>query len=315
LPAMREQIKSCHACGAAEFDEICPTSFLRRDERHILVCQKCGLGFLWPQPTPEELTEYYSGGYFGFDKAKEEGKGRYWASRLEKISPHGHFLDVGCATGFMIHGIQQNSGWNVSGVEYSTQASSYARDTLGLDVKTGPLGTAEWDSDFFDYIHMNNVIEHETSPLGLLKEGARILKPGGELFLAMPNGRVDREPYKVYFEKKNEKAGSQDGHLYFFSPESLLDLCGKAGLKVRRVYTAGMIRGAKTLGLLPRNRAFYLGHAPRDQRPSEQSIEDSIKPGKKYPSWYYRFKHGKERLNRWPGFWNFGYDFHLHLTK
>ena len=312
---MNQKPAACAACGSQEYTSLCRCSFLRRDQREILLCGQCGLGQLWPMPSQNELTQYYSGGYFGFDQAKEEGKGVYIASRLKKTASTGRFLDVGCATGFVIKGIRDHSQWQVSGVEYSHQAADYARESLGLDVRTGSLEAAAWDSESFDYIHMNNVIEHETDPLALLKEGARILKPNGKLFLAMPNGRVDREPYKVYFDKKGEAAGSQDGHLYFFSPESLIRLAEKAGLKVEAVHSAGMVRGARTLGILPRNRTFYLGYAPRDRPPVVQSIQESILPGRQYPQVYHLFKHHKERLSRWAGFWNVAYDFHLLLTR
>jgi 2-polyprenyl-3-methyl-5-hydroxy-6-metoxy-1,4-benzoquinol methylase len=42
----------------------------------------------------------------------------------------------------------------------------------------------------FDVILMNDVIEHEHNPIGLLRECYRILRPGGRLAMVKPNSEI-----------------------------------------------------------------------------------------------------------------------------
>ena len=75
-------------------------------------------------------------------------------------------------------------------MEFSPEAVAYARGELGLDVLAGDLQDAGYPDEFFDYVHVNNVLEHVLDPVGLLTECRRILKPGGRFHLAVPTGSM-----------------------------------------------------------------------------------------------------------------------------
>lgn len=310
----------CPACDSRHFEPYCDSSFMRQDARQILECQVCGLSLLWPLPSLAELDEYYGAIYFGFGKADQLGKGYALAKRLQDLAPQGRFLDVGCATGFLLKGIADHSAWSVSGVDYGASAVRYARKTLGLDVRQGTLAKAGFKADSFDVLHLNNVLEHELDPLALLKASARVLKPGGRIWLATPNGAVDRSRYKAYRDGWGRNAESQDGHTFFYSGESLDRLAAKAGLRVDGRWSAGLLRGARGRGWLPRPRGWHKGVAPRDRGPRrgaklKRPIEASISEGKRRPRWYYRFKEVRERWQRLPGYWPVGFDYHMQLGK
>ncbi len=305
----------CPACGSNSFKEFCPTSFLGFDPRVLGECEKCKLTALLPMPSDAELGEYYSAVYFGWDLAKEDGKSWYFATRVLGKKTKGRFLDIGSAAGFFLQGVKKYSGWDCYGQEYSPQAAAYARENFGLDVRAGTIQQAKFDANFFEYIHCNNVMEHERDPLGLLKEMGRILKPGGELKVVIPNGRVDRQGYADYFRKKGGPGGSRDGHLFFYSPLSLEKLVFKAGLRLKKVESAGMVRGMRALGILPRTPTWWKGYVPRGRRPDDRQVQDGVSQGKPKPKAYFAFKHGRERLARCRGFYKTAYDFHLEITK
>ncbi len=304
----------CPACGGKDgFTDYCPASFLKGDERWIRECGHCRLSVLSPLPKGREINAFYNQGYYNFNRAVEEGKGYYYARHLRRIAEKGRFLDIGCATGFFLSGIRQNCAWEVYGQEMGKAAASYAREKMGLRVKDVPLEKAHYPKNFFDFIHLNNVLEHVPDPALVMAEVGRILKPGGRLYLAVPNGGVDRFGYKDYHLRLGARATSMDGHLYFFSPPSLTLLAQKAGLRIEKFYSCGLKRALRVLGYWPRKRDWERAYQGRES--GESSVEKAVTEGRSYPKLYYLWKHGEENLLRFPGYLPCTYDFNLYLTK
>ncbi len=313
MPGKRRMIP-CPACGEKDrFTDYCPASFLRGDIRWIRECGNCRLSVLWPLPTPGELNTYYNQGYYNFNRHSEEGKGYYYARMLRRIRGKGRILDIGCATGFFLSGIRQNCDWEVYGQERGKEAATYAREKMELPIKDVPLEKAHYPKNFFDFIHLNNVLEHVTDPAAVMAEVGRILKPGGRLYLAVPNGGVDRHGYRDYHLRMGERAASMDGHLYFFSPLSLSFLAQNAALRIEKFYSCGLKRAMRVLGLWPRKRGWERVYQGRE--PGESSVERAVEVGRSYPRLYYLFKHGKEQLLRFPFYFHWTYDFNLYLMK
>jgi SAM-dependent methyltransferase len=264
-------------------------------------------------PNQREIASYYHAGYYNFDYRAQEGKGWYWAQHLKAWKPQGRFLDIGCATGFFLNGVAKNCDWEVYGQELGKDAVAYARKKLGLNVKNVPLEKTGFPNNFFDFIHFNNVLEHVTNPLAAMKEVARILKPGRRLFLAVPNGAVNRRSFKNYFDSTGQRGASVDGHLLFFSPKSLQLLAEKSGLRIEHSYGTGLKRALRVLGYWPQKKGWEGEFQGR--RPGEKTVEKAVEEGKARPKLYYLFKHGREDLFRFPGFPSWTYDYNLDLTK
>lgn len=304
----------CPACGTSSvFSEYCRASFLPDDERSILECPHCRLGILWPLPTAKELTAYYSQAYYNFNRRKEEGKGLYYAHLLKAIAPRGRFLDIGCATGFFLSGIQKNCSWELYGLETGREAAAYAKNRLGIDIRDVPLENAGYETDFFDYIHLNNVLEHTTDPFAVLTEAGRILKKGGRLVVAVPNGLVDRRGYLNVLNKTGRAGSSKDGHLFFFTEESLLNLAQRSALLIQKVRSSGFKRGFRVLGFWPEKKGWERDYQGRAK--SAKSVEESVVEGRAHTSSYYLWKHTQEDLLQYPGFSPWTYDFNLIFTK
>lgn len=95
-------------------------------------------------------------------------------------------LDVGCGSGEWLERMKA-LGWNVEGIDPDAEAVLAARRT-GCQAQCGTLPDIAYPSGHFDVVSMNHVIEHVPDPLGTLRECLRILRPGGQLVLATPNG-------------------------------------------------------------------------------------------------------------------------------
>ena len=102
-------------------------------------CEACGLVFRNPQPTPEELTRFYSpAGEWGAPRLGSTGesdsggdatRGRSWSRvfgpiRDFVVSPpsDAKVLDFGCGSGKMLDALQE-SGWDTAGIETAVESA------------------------------------------------------------------------------------------------------------------------------------------------------------------------------------------------
>jgi 2-polyprenyl-3-methyl-5-hydroxy-6-metoxy-1,4-benzoquinol methylase len=147
-------------------------------------------------------------------------------------------LDVGCGTGLFL-AVARRRGWRVTGVDANDEATAYARDHFGLEVRTGDFAAFAANGRGYDAITMWDIIEHSRDAIGLLEVARRALAPGGVVALSTPNqrsvldvvagtlyrvsgGRVTAPLEKFYI----------DQHFLYFSPATLAGALDRAGLDV-----------------------------------------------------------------------------------
>ena len=255
----------CVVCGSGD-----RRPFRRRDSYKIVRCAGCGLRYLSPQPAPAQLTDLYTEEYYVSVDSRERGYDGYvteaenwrrtFRDRLGDLpAMPGKLLDVGAATGFFVEQARV-VGWDAVGVEPSEWASAYARDELGVDVRTGTLEEMRFPDGTFDVVALWEVIEHLPDPLVTLAEIRRVLKPRGRLVLSTPDAgslaaRLSGR-WWLGWRKVPE-------HLFFFDRQNLDRLLVGAGFEpVRHRYaslsvSAGFVveRAMSFLGLPRRWRA------------------------------------------------------------
>jgi SAM-dependent methyltransferase len=234
---------ACNLCGSSESTLV----YTLNDMIHPLPgefdlrrCQRCGLMYLSPRPTPQSIGAYYPPDYTPYRPPVEDerfGLMRWMRRRklakrrtlIERYSglKQGRVLDVGCATGLFLHEMQL-AGWSAVGVEPIQSAADFARRRFGLDVFQGMLGDAPFESDSFDVITFWDVLEHTFSPKDELAHAARLVKPGGLVAINVPNwDSFDRKPYGRYWQGFDTPR-----HLYVFSRETLTAMLSQAGFRV-----------------------------------------------------------------------------------
>lgn len=210
-------------------------------KRSIVRCADCSLIYVTPRIARDRIASTYSGQDYFERKDDRTGYSNYLEDRdlhllffrrqltelEEKFPNRGRLLDVGCAGGFLIEAAIEN-GWQAEGVELSQFASAYARDTLGLQVRTGSLVDAKFESNSFEVVVMDDVIEHLENPLTEALEVWRILKPGGTFLLHTPNAA---SPWRHLMGRKWIHL-KPDEHLYYFEPATIKHLLNQAGFDV-----------------------------------------------------------------------------------
>jgi 2-polyprenyl-3-methyl-5-hydroxy-6-metoxy-1,4-benzoquinol methylase/glycosyltransferase involved in cell wall biosynthesis len=151
-------------------------------------CPDCGLHYHAGFADPLEAQEYYSNYYHEENTAFSPLTEARFQSLVASFEPYretGRLLDVGCGAGHFLK-VANERGWSAHGTEIA--ASAFERlSRYGIKTFQGELQAAGYPADFFDVIYCSEVIEHLLDPLSLLQESARILRPGGLLYLTTPN--------------------------------------------------------------------------------------------------------------------------------
>lgn len=293
---------------------LCQATLTVEPSYDLVECPACGVIFLDPLPTVEALATFYGPTYYDFDRWREEGKGCAFARRLVRWRPTGHLLDVGCATGFFIDGIRNHSRWSVYGTDIGASAVRFARESLGLDVSLGDVADARFPAAFFDYVHVNNVLEHVRDPLSLLAECRRVIRPDGIFFLSVPNGLADVGDLVEFFRTEGRPARSKKGHIFFFPARTLVALVDRMGFRITKAKTYSWKPGLRSLGVLPRRSNWKKDYYPRTS-PGSEVTHDAVPPSsRRPPSLYYEYRYLQNQLKMLPGLHRFGLDFMLLMT-
>ena len=305
----------CRA-GAPAF--VCKAVLYAGCERDVHECASCGAAFYHPTPSFEDIARCYPPAYYGgFFKQywKDYYKGRALAERLTSWRETGDFLDVGCALGTMLAGLREHSRWAVHGLEFTREAAELGRALNKVEIVSAPLSAAPWAAASFDYVHINNVLEHESDPRAALSAAARLLRPGGRLELTVPNGPVDFLPNRTLSRKWGRAVPTRHGgHLFFFSRRALEKILTDAGFSVLSIRSFHLKLGAKARGWLPRSYKNFKKPLPPvdvNAKPAPFSLEQGKALIPSAPNWtLYRLSNSWRRRWRFSGS-DFGYDFEV----
>lgn len=222
--------RPCPICGPAPSRRLFTgrdTFMLIPGEHDVVRCETCGLWFVHPRPSPEEMARYYPDHYWG---RAEEAPGMEPASLrirdlLAREFPGGRVLDVGCGTANKTAGLRE-AGLDVVGLDPYEEACRIAREHHGLDIVCASLRGAALPEASFDAVTMFDVLEHLDDPLGDLREAHRLLKPGGLVCVKVPNIAA----LQARLLGRHWFAVDVPRHLQDFSPASLRYALRAAGL-------------------------------------------------------------------------------------
>lgn len=163
---------------------------LGQQKFHLVQCAYCGLIYLNPRPTPQEIAQYYPDHYYGASSSFWENLFTrcslyFFHRQIKRFKKNGKILDVGCGAGKFL-AIMQKKGYKAYGLDISATACKLAR-SQGLKVFEGTLETVRFPRAYFDIITLWHILEHLHRPSANLKEIERILKKDGILLIETPN--------------------------------------------------------------------------------------------------------------------------------
>jgi 2-polyprenyl-3-methyl-5-hydroxy-6-metoxy-1,4-benzoquinol methylase len=159
---------------------------------------------------------------------RAEGRGLdQWRAQNRRV------LDVGCGSGGFL-AVARQMGWDCFGVEMDAVAADVARHQ-GARILAERIEQLDAAYDgFFDAVTLSHVIEHVYDPVHTLLECARVLRPGGHLWVETPN--IESIGYNLY--GRFWRGFDTPRHLILFNHESLQLALRRAGLINIRVLPA-----------------------------------------------------------------------------
>jgi SAM-dependent methyltransferase len=157
------------------------------------------------------------------------------ATLLGKTPGDMRVVDVGCSRGqFVAAAIA--AGYHAEGVEPAPRIAEAAR-AEGVPVRSGLLEEQHFADNSLDALTLFEVIEHLRTPLPLLTECRRVLKPGGILLISTGNAAswtaTAMGAHWDYLDMERD-----GGHISFYNPRSMAKLAANAGFEVARIDTA-----------------------------------------------------------------------------
>lgn len=234
--------RSCEVCGATNAQ---PVAAYSRDGWRIVSCQECGFVYLANPPGYENLEEdqfawenssrseekrrkKVAPVFYGLDYATRFRTGLFQQSDMQKFQKWfggGMVLDVGCGGGTRI-----GSPFIPHGIELSKALAEKADENMRMHggyCIHGPGSEAIWQfpESYFDGIVMRSYLEHEKQAFRVLEGAFRALKPGGKVYVKVPNyGSLNRK-----LIGKNWCGFRLPDHVNYFTLESLHNLAASVG--------------------------------------------------------------------------------------
>jgi len=163
----------------------------------MVVCNICGHRTLQGNFSSEEIrklySEYYPRSSFAIENFRP-ARGAFgfnaWLSGIKRcaylwVPENVRVLDIGCGFGETL-AYHKARGCEVYGVEADENILRVAK-MFGFNVHFGIFDPNRYEADFFDYVTLDQVIEHVTDPVETLCGITRVLKPEGTVILSTPN--------------------------------------------------------------------------------------------------------------------------------
>jgi 2-polyprenyl-3-methyl-5-hydroxy-6-metoxy-1,4-benzoquinol methylase len=233
---MTQNLTLCPICRHAQINQKYST-----DQWQIRQCLFCKTGITDPVPDMAENSDQYEENYFTgqsgmnfFDETITKNDALRFKQVLNIIdsfhNKKGRILDIGCATGNFLT-VAKHSGWEIFGFEKSRFAAQYTAKKLSAVVGEGNFCQNTYPDLFFDAITMNHTLEHLANPAETLNQAYRILKPGGILYIEVPNFNS----WQGQSQKSNWEDLRPEQHLYHYTPQSLQYLLANAQFQRTRL--------------------------------------------------------------------------------
>jgi SAM-dependent methyltransferase len=209
-------------------------------------CENCGCARINPAPheawvnwSPEgndqstiEMADWMEDREYIDDKVRSIS-GHYEKMGLEAFKTGGGaVLDVSCGTGVGLECLRDRFGWKrAEGVEFDRAAVRMATVRRQLRITHGLITSAKLEGGF-DLVIMDNALEHHWSPRDALQSVFSQLRPGGGLFIVVPNFHgMAVELFGLEYHNMNW------GHWHYFTVFSLMKLLRECGLEPVRAYS------------------------------------------------------------------------------
>lgn len=230
----------CNLCGVDDCTVLFPEG--KAQAAQIVRCNRCGLMYANPRHSMADAELHQLQEPKGYLKNVDSDPTHHWHWRYRKESGQvrdfaatrkvirdlypkgGRMIEVGSGLGYLLRSFK-DEGWDVMGVDSWVELPAATQDLHGIRTIPATLEQAGLPDASADVVVMLHVIEHVPDPVATLREISRVLKPGGHAVIETP--RYDTLMFRLLGHR--ERSIRCDGHIYFFTFDSLRRAYEKAG--------------------------------------------------------------------------------------
>ena len=236
-------MRACPRCGDESYWTLfrSPDRFGPPDGKRFSVveCGGCALIRLDPMPTPAELAAFYPDTYWWEADATASGRLSEIYRQLV-LADHAHFvshsiesgsllLDIGCGGGSFARAIGKR-GITAVGVDAARRAAGQALRRHNVEAVQGAAPNLPFVPHSFEAVTLFHVLEHVEDPVECLLGAREMLKPGGRLYVQVPNAAC----WQFLLLGKHWSGVDIPRHLIHFRTEDLEQVLDAADFQVER---------------------------------------------------------------------------------
>ena len=152
--------------------------------------------------------------------------------------PLGRVLDVGCAEGANADILRRHGATHLAGIELDQAFAAKASDRYDEVVHGRVPDDLRWPEQSFDTVLCYDILEHLYDPWSVTRQLARLLVPGGQMHVSLPNARSKALWLPLLRDGRFRYApdGVMDvTHIRFFGRRDAIEMVEAAGLNVLSV--------------------------------------------------------------------------------
>jgi 2-polyprenyl-3-methyl-5-hydroxy-6-metoxy-1,4-benzoquinol methylase len=246
---------------------------LRDDKtRHAYRCNICGHIQLLPLPTMAEDNDFYQHDkmyksiYTDKRNFQEEANLMYryrpfaleQVERIERLIHKDNrpkILDIGTGYGWLVEFLR-GRGFDADGVELSDEKRELCKNRSGIDIFGWNFlvdcPEAREKDGYYDVICLMETLEHISDPTIFLSRAGKLLKPGGMIYVDVPNF----DDYMKAELPEYEDFTYARMHLSYFTPKTLEFCLENSGFIGTKIYGQQTYSFENTLWWLREKRPF-----------------------------------------------------------
>lgn len=226
---IRDAHRSCPLCGE---DPSGAEHLFHENGEAILSCRACGMMYLdhCSQETDDADAAQYVRNFVAIHDNLLQAGSRAARSILDSLGSATSLLEVGIGVGALAQQAGRR-GMDYWCVEPSSELVAIAlAKGLIREEKTfvAPIEQVELPRERFEAVVLNMVLEHLLDPVGALATALTTLKPGGFLYVEVPNSRLFT--LRAALRRALGMSSFMPGHINFFTPATLRRALARAGM-------------------------------------------------------------------------------------